>query len=228
MVHVRAYSRHKERSHGRSRPQKSRREAQALAPSGRRAGHGVLASARLRALPGAGGLCPTQDAPSRLCRGPDAAAAAAGALVSQRPLGQVRRAHVPGRRRRTGDGAETDVVPVPRADLQQGAALVAGASDPLCRVRRLPPQRAFRFAPRHHADARLRAGRRPCVLPRAGRGGRSRVLHRSAGRGLPRSRFSQLRGGAGDAAGGARRRRRDLGLVRGEARRCRAAMRPRL
>src|SRR5216683_2430993 len=61
-------------------------------------------------------------------------------LLPQGPLGQVRRAHVPGRRRRTGDGAETDVVPVPRADLQQGAALVAGASDPLCRVRRLPPQ----------------------------------------------------------------------------------------
>jgi len=32
---------------------------------------------------------------------------------------------------------------------------------------------------------------------------------------------------AGDAAGGARRRRRDLGLVGGEARRCRAALRPR-
>ena len=47
--------------------------------------------------------------------------------------------HVPGRRRRTGDGVETDVVSVPRADLQQGAAFVAGASDPLCRVRRLPP-----------------------------------------------------------------------------------------
>ncbi|WLA50243.1 MULTISPECIES: aminoacyl--tRNA ligase-related protein [Bradyrhizobium] len=40
--------------------------------------------------------------------------------------------------------------------------------------------------------------------------------------------FPQLRGGAGHAAGGARRRRRDLGLVRGEARRCRAAMRPRV
>jgi len=33
------------------------------------------------------------------------------------------------------------------------------------------------------------AGRRPCVLPRAGRGGRSRVLHRPAGRGLPRPGF---------------------------------------
>ena len=47
-----------------------------------------------------------------------------------------------------------------------------------------------------------------------------------AGRGLPRPRLSQLRSGAGHAARGARRRRRDLGLVRGEARRCRAAVRP--
>src|SRR5450755_4601433 len=38
---------------------------------------------------------------------------------------------------------------------------------------------------------------------------------------------SRLRGGAGDAAGGACRRRRGLGLVGGEARRCRAAPRPR-
>src|SRR3954462_2031711 len=47
------------------------------------------------------------------------------------------------------------------------------------------------------------------------------------GRGLPRSWFSRLRGGAGDATGGARRLRRDLGLVGGEARRCRAGLRPR-
>ncbi len=89
---------------------------------------------------GAGRLCPAQDAPRWLCENPDAATVTAGALEPQRPLGKVRRPHVPCRRRRTGDGAEAHVVPVSRADLQQGAALVAGASDPLRRVRRLPPQ----------------------------------------------------------------------------------------
>ena len=118
-------------------------------------------------------------------------------------------------------------MPVPRADLQQGTALVAGATHPLCRIRRLPPQRAFRFAARHHAHPRFRAGRRACVLPRGGRGARSRVLHRPAGRGLPGARFSGFRSGAGDSARGAGRRRRDLGLVGGEARRRGAAMRPR-
>jgi hypothetical protein len=43
------------------------------------------------------------------------------------------------------NGAQADVLSVPCAGVQQGPALLARTPRPLCRVRRLPPQRAIGF-----------------------------------------------------------------------------------
>ncbi len=68
----------------------------------------------------------------------------------------------------------------------------------LRRVRPVPPQRALGRAARHHAGARLHAGRRPHLLHRRPDPGRVRGLHGAAAEGLPRLRLHRhrLQGGA--------------------------------
>ena len=88
------------------------------------------------------------------------------------PLGEVPRVDVPGRGRgrerrgQAGRGAEADELPRPRADLQPGHQVLPRPAASLGRVRRLPSLRAVRRAARHHARARLHAGRRAHLLPR--------------------------------------------------------------
>ncbi len=116
-------------------------QTQTLAPAGRCAGHGVLASARLRDLPGAGGLSPAQDAPAPAMPRSKRHSCCQRTFWGRSGHWDKFREHM--FRVDDGDhddGTEADVVPLPRADLQQGSALVARASDPLCRIWRLPSQ----------------------------------------------------------------------------------------
>ena len=62
--------------------------------------------------------------------------------------------------------AEADELPVPRADLPPGPALLSRAAAAHGRVRLLPPLRAVGRAARHHAGARLHPGRRAHLLHR--------------------------------------------------------------
>ena len=75
-------------------------------------------------------------------------------------------------RRCRADGAEADELPGAHPGLQAGHHQLQGAAAAARRVRLLPPQRAARRAPRHHARAPVHAGRRAHLLhPRpAGRG----------------------------------------------------------
>ena len=61
---------------------------------------------------------------------------------------------------------QADELPGPRADLQLRTAQLSRPAAALRRVRRVPPQRALGRAARHHARARLHAGRRPHLLHR--------------------------------------------------------------
>ena len=82
--------------------------------------------------------------------------------------------------------------------------------------------------PRHHADARLRAGRRPCILPKQDVEGEvacfiallGEVYETSVSPHSEVALATRPAVRAGDDATAS-------GLVRGEARRCRAALRPR-
>ena len=82
------------------------------------------------------------------------------AVGGLRPLGEVPRAHVhrPGRGRGQAAGPEADELPVPRADLPPGRALLPRTAAAHGRIRRLPPLRAVRRAARDHAGARLHPG----------------------------------------------------------------------
>ncbi len=77
-----------------------------------------------------------------------------------RPLGEVPRTHVhrPGGGRGQDARAEADELPLPRADLPPGHALLSRTAAAAGGVRRLPPLRALRRAARHHAGARLHPG----------------------------------------------------------------------
>ena len=96
------------------------------------------------------------------------------------PLGELQGEHVHdgvGEARLRG---QADELPGPRADLQLGPAQLPRPAAALRRVRRLPPQRALRRAARHHARARVHAGRRP------------HLLHRGPDPGRGASAFNQL------------------------------------
>ena len=88
---------------------------------------------------------------------------------------------------------QADELPGPRPDLQLGPAQLPRPAAALRRVRHVPPQRAFGRAARHHAGARLHAGRRPHLLhrgpdPAASASRSPRSLH-----GLPRLRLHRRR-----------------------------------
>ena len=74
---------------------------------------------------------------------------------------------------------QADELPRARADLQEGRQELPRPAAALRRVRRLPSQRALRRAARHHARARLHAGRRPHLLHRGADPARVRRLHRA-------------------------------------------------
>ena len=108
----------------------------------------------------------------RLSGGQDPAASRPQALGGVRALGEIPRVDVPGRGRgrerrgQAGRGAEADELPRPRADLQPGHQVLPRPAAPLRRVRLVPPLRAVGRDARHHARARLHAGRRAHLLPR--------------------------------------------------------------
>jgi len=139
MVPVRAYSRHKELSHGRSRPQKSRREAQDLAPSEDAPGM-VFWHPRAMRSTGCWRTMSEQDAPSgyaevgrhSCCRRSSGAAAPTG-TSSASTCSDRRPANWRWRLKPMSCPCHVQI-------FKQGAALVAGASDSPIRVRRLPPQ----------------------------------------------------------------------------------------
>ncbi len=86
------------------------------------------------------------------------------AVGEVRPLGELQGEHVHDRVGEARLRDQADELPGPRADLQLGSAQLSRPAAALRRVRRLPPQRAVRRAARHHARARLHAGRRPHLL----------------------------------------------------------------
>ena len=111
--------------------------------------------------------------------------------------------------------AEADELPVPHPDLQPGPAQLPRAAAAHGRVRLVPPLRAVGRAARHHAGARLHAGRRPHLLharsrSRARRSASASCWARSIATWASRVLREVLRPPAG-----ARRLRRGLGPGRG-------------
>ncbi len=131
------------------------------------------------------------------------------------PIGRGRRPDPVGHQR--PDGAQADELPGARPDLPPGHQIVSRPADPHGRVRLLPPQRAARRAPRHHARSPVHPGRRAYLRARrpADRGGAE--LLRPARQRLPRSRLRQLCDQAGAAPRQALRQRGDVGLGRAVA-----------
>ena len=114
-------------------------------------------------------------------RGQDAAADGRAPVGAVRPLGQVSREHV--RRPRRDPVRPRTRAPVLSGDadlmalkpmncpahvliFQPGDQELPRPADPHGRVRLLPPQRAARRAPRHHARAPVHAGRRAYLRAR--------------------------------------------------------------
>ena len=91
------------------------------------------------------------------------------AVGEVRPLGELQGQHVHDGVGEARLRAQADELPGPRADLQLGSAQLPRPAAALRRVRRVPSQRAVRRAARHHARARLHAGRRPHLLHRGRR-----------------------------------------------------------
>ena len=151
---------------------------------------------------------------SRLQRGAHPAAPCPLAVGAQRPLGEIRRRDVRGQRRRARLRPQADELPRPHPDLQQPRALVARAAGAAARVRRVPPQRAVRLAARPDAHPRLRAGRRPHLLPRGPDRRRGRAVLPHAARRLRRFRLRRRSRRLLDKAGRARRRRTRCGTAR--------------
>ena len=147
-----------------ARPPQARTRARPLPPAGRGAGHGVLASEGLVDLAAGRAVHAPRLSRQRLpgsALPADPRRVAVGALG---PLGELQGEHV---HHRVGEArlrGEADELPGPRADLQQRPAQLPRPAAALRRVRRLPSQRALRRAARHHARARLHAGRRPHLL----------------------------------------------------------------
>ncbi len=151
-----------------------------------------------------------------LSRGEDAATRGPQAVGGERALGELQGAHV--HRPRGGGGhhagAEADELPLPRAGVQQPAALLPRAADAAGRVRLLPPLRALRRAARHHAGARLHPGRRAHLLHRGRYRAGDGAFRRAAVLGLSRFRLRQLPGEVQRPAAVARRDRTRFGTGR--------------
>ena len=165
---------------GQARPSPDRAGHGPVPPPVRSARQRVLAPQGVRPVAPARGLYAPPARRGRLCRGQDPAVDGRRAMGAVGPLGQVSREYVrrprrdPERRRgRAGpvgqersDGAEADELPGACADLQAGHHQLSRAADSPGRIRLLPPQRAARRAPRHHARAPVHPGRRAYLLPR--------------------------------------------------------------
>ncbi len=134
-----------------------------------------------------------------LCRSEDAATRRPLALGSLRPLGEIPRAHVHhrGRRSEARPRGEADELSLPCADLPPGAAFLSRAAAAHGRVRLMPSQRAVGRAARHHARARLHPGRRAYLLHRRPDHCGERRLLRIAAKRL--SRFRLPRGAASNS-----------------------------
>ncbi len=133
------------------------------------AGLGLLAPEGLAPLPHARKLHAPPPGRRRLPGGQDAAAGRPRAVGSLRPLGKIPPEHVRRDGRRGAGhhpGAEADELPLPCADLQPGPALLPRTAAAHGGVRLLPSLRALGRAARHHARARLHAGRRAYLLHR--------------------------------------------------------------
>ena len=91
------------------------------------------------------------------------------------PLGKFPREHVHRREpRRARARGQADELPRACADLPQPAAQLSRIAAAAGRIRQLPSQRAVRRLARHHAGARLHAGRRAYLLHRGRRSRRKR------------------------------------------------------
>ena len=163
----------------------ARSAARPLPPAGRGAGHGVLASEGLDDL-AAGRAVHAPRLPGQRLPGSARAADPRPLAVGEvRPLGELQGEHVHDRVGEARLRDQADELSGPRADLQLRPAQLPRPAAALRRVRRLPPQRAVRRAARHHARARLHAGRRPHLLhggadPAGGHG-----VQPAGARGLP-------------------------------------------
>ncbi len=113
------------------------------------------------------------------------------AVGEDRPLGQLPRQHVHDGVGEARLRAEADELPGPHPDLQAGHQELSRPAAALRRVRPVPPQRAVGRAARHHARARLHAGRRPHLLHRRADPRRVRGLHGAAAEGLRRLRLQR-------------------------------------
>ena len=157
----------------------------------------------------------------RLQRGQRAADPRQVAVGDLGPLGLVPREHVRGAiRRRRGRGqalvrAEADELPGPCADLQARPEELSRPAVASRRIRRGASLRAVGRDARADARARLHPGRRACVLHRGA--ARRRVPEDQRADPVDLRRFRLRRrahGQAVDAAGEARRHRRDVGSRR--------------
>ena len=148
-----------------ARPPQARPRARPVPLPGRGAGHGVLASEGLGDLAAGRAVHAPRLPGQRLPGG-----------ARRRRSSTARCGSAPGTGRTTSENMfttesekrdlrpEADELPGPRADLQLQPAQLSRAAAALRRVRRLPSQRAVGRAARHHARARLHAGRRPHLL----------------------------------------------------------------
>ncbi len=182
------------------------------------AGHGLLASEGLDAVPDAHRLYAPAPAGGRLCRGQHAAGARPRAVGDLGPLADLSREHVHHQDRgRARLRAEADELPRPYPDLQERLEVLPRSADEDRRIRHRPSLRAVRRDARHHARARLHAGRRAYLLHRRPDHGRGAEGQRPDHVDLRRFRLRRRRRQAFDAAGKARRLGRGLGQGGGGA-----------
>ena len=156
----------------------------------------------------------------------DPRALAVGALG---PLGELQGQHVHDGVGEARLRREADELPGPHPDLQLGHAQLPRPAAALRRVRRLPSQRAVRRAARHHARARLHAGRRPHLLHRGRRSSRECVAFNKLALDVYRDfGFTDVAIKIALRPGPAAGRRRDVGPRRGRAARRVARVRRRV
>ncbi len=157
---------HRARGSREARPPQARPRTRPVPPRRARARPGVLAPEGLDGV-AAGRAVHARGLPrQRLPGGQGTADPRQGPVGEDRPLGQVPREHVHDRVGEARLRAQADELPGPHPDLQAGHQELPRPAAALRRVRPVPPQRAHGRAARHHARARLHAGRRPHLLHR--------------------------------------------------------------
>ena len=139
------------RGGGAARPSPHRPRDGPLPPAGGGGRQHLLAPERLAPVSRRRSLSAPPAGCRRLPGGAHAATGGPRAVGALGPLGEVPRAHVRRHRRggRQDAGAEADELPVPRADLPPGRALLSRAAAAAGRVRVVPPLRALGRAARH-------------------------------------------------------------------------------